>query len=197
MESKQLLTAGVDEAGRGCLAGPVVASAVIWPEGFKLKGLTDSKKLNHNTRASLRKRLEEILPKGSWAIGVSSSEEIDKVNILQATFLAMHRAIDQLLPQPNMLLIDGNRFKPYLNITHRCEIKGDARFQAISAASIFAKTYRDQIMLEAHLENPQYKWNANKGYPSRNHRIAMLKYGLSEIHRKSFKWQNPQIKLDF
>ena len=197
MKSKELLTAGVDEAGRGCLAGPVVASAVIWPEGFKLKGLTDSKKLNFRKRASLRKSLEEALPNGSWAIGVSSSEEIDKVNILQATFLAMHRAIEQLIPQPNLLLIDGNRFKPYPNIVHRCEIKGDARFQAISAASIFAKTHRDQIMLEAHMENPQYEWNANKGYPSKNHRVAMLKYGLTEIHRKSFKWRNPQIKLDF
>ena len=196
MNVKHLLTAGVDEAGRGCLAGPVVASAVIWPEGFQLKGLTDSKKLNANKRASFRKKLEETLPKGSWAIGVSSSEEIDKINILEATFLAMHRAIAKLKPKPNLLLIDGNGFRPYLNITYRCEIKGDARFQAISAASIFAKTYRDQIMLEAHLENPQYEWIANKGYPSRKHKIAMMKYGLSKIHRKSFKWQNPEIKKD-
>lgn len=191
------LVAGVDEAGRGCLAGPVIASAVIWPKGLKLKGLTDSKKLDFNKRASLRKRLETVLPQGSWAVGISNSEEIDKVNILQATFLAMHRAIDQLNTDPDLLLIDGNQFKPYRNIPHRCEIKGDIRFQAISAASIFAKTSRDEFMINAHEKLPQYGWDKNKGYPSLSHKLALMKFGTSELHRKSFKWKNPQKKIDF
>ncbi|MBT5023678.1 MAG: ribonuclease HII, partial [Flavobacteriales bacterium] len=138
--------AGVDEAGRGCLAGPVVAAAVIWPEGLTMPGLTDSKILSHRKRMALREDLIALLSDGQWAIGQASPEEIDQINILQATYLAMHRAIEQLRPQPNLLLIDGNRFNPFPGIEHRCEIKGDARFQAISAASIFAKTTRDAIM---------------------------------------------------
>ena len=190
-------TAGIDEAGRGCLAGPVFASAVIWPEGLQVKGLTDSKKLNFKKRASLRKKLEKILPKEYWAVGSSSPKEIDKLNILQATFLAMHRAIDRLGIDPNLLLIDGNQFKPYGNIPHRCEIKGDSRFQAISAASIFAKTSRDEFMIKAHEKLPEYGWDKNKGYPSLGHKLAMMEFGTSELHRKSFKWKNPQQEFDF
>ncbi|CAI8389492.1 MAG: Ribonuclease HII [Owenweeksia sp. TMED14] len=197
MINKQKYTAGLDEAGRGCLAGPVVASAVIWPDNYMLEGLTDSKKLNEKKRDLLRKNLEDCIPPGNWAVGISTPKEIDEINILQATFLAMHRAIEKLTVKPHLLLIDGNRFKPYLDIPYRCEIKGDARFQAISAASIFAKTYRDQLMKEAHEKNPDYGWNMNKGYPSANHKEALATYGMTSIHRKTFKWKTSQVKINF
>ena len=190
------MLAGVDEAGRGCLAGPVVAAAVLWPEGQTLKGLTDSKKLSETQRDGLRRALDDLLPKGHWAVGIASPEEIDAINILQATYLAMHRAISALKPAPEHLLIDGNRFKPYPGIPHQCEVKGDARFQAISAASIFAKTERDRLMREGHAQFPQYGWDRNKGYPSVGHRLALEAHGPCSWHRRSFTWKPAQLRLD-
>jgi ribonuclease HII len=193
---KILLQAGVDEAGRGCLAGPVVAAAVLWSEEYRVKGLTDSKVLSHRQRENLREQLEALLPEGHWAVGSASPAEIDEVNILQATYLAMHRAIAQLKPIPELLLVDGNRFKPYDGIEHRCEVKGDARFQAISAASIFAKTERDRIMESLHVEQPNYGWDRNKGYPSLGHREALERHGPCAWHRRSFAWKPSQLRLE-
>ena len=193
---KILLQAGVDEAGRGCLAGPVVAAAVLWSDEYRVKGLTDSKVLSHRQRENLREQLEVLLPAGHWAVGSASPAEIDEVNILQATYLAMHRAIAQLKPIPELLLVDGNRFKPYSGIEHRCEVKGDARFQAISAASIFAKTERDRIMASLHAEQPNYGWDRNKGYPSLGHREALERHGPCAWHRRSFAWKPSQLRLE-
>ncbi len=188
--------AGVDEAGRGPLAGPVVAAAVLWSDDYRVEGLTDSKKLSHRQRESLRLELESLLPAGHWAVGSASPAEIDEVNILQATYLAMHRAIEQLKPAPSLLLIDGNRFKAYPGIEHRCEVKGDARFQAISAASIFAKTERDRLMTALHAEFPHYGWDRNMGYPSPGHRTAIETHGPSPWHRRSFAWKPRQLQID-
>ncbi len=188
--------AGVDEAGRGPLAGPVVAAAVLWSDDYRVEGLTDSKKLSHRKRESLRLELESILPAGHWAVGSASPAEIDEVNILQATYLAMHRAIAQLQPAPTLLLVDGNRFKAYPGIEHRCEVKGDARFQAISAASIFAKTERDRLMTALHEEFPHYGWDRNMGYPSPGHRAAIEAHGPSPWHRRSFAWKPRQLQID-
>lgn len=188
--------AGVDEAGRGPLAGPVVAAAVLWSDDYRVEGLTDSKKLSHRQRESLRLELESLLPAGHWALGSASPAEIDEVNILQATYLAMHRAIAQLQPAPTLLLVDGNRFKAYPGIEHRCEVKGDARFQAISAASIFAKTERDRLMTALHEEFPHYGWDRNMGYPSPGHRAAIEAHGPSPWHRRSFAWKPRQLQID-
>lgn len=188
--------AGVDEAGRGPLAGPVVAAAVLWSDDYRVEGLTDSKKLSHRQRESLRLELESLLPAGHWAVGIASAAEIDEINILQATYLAMHRAIAQLEPAPTLLLVDGNRFKPYAGIAHRCEVKGDARFQAISAASIFAKTERDRVMTALHEEFPHYGWDRNMGYPSPAHRAALEVHGPSPWHRRSFAWKPSQLRLE-
>jgi ribonuclease HII len=188
--------AGVDEAGRGPLAGPVVAAAVLWSDDYRVEGLTDSKKLSHRQRESLRLELESLLPAGHWAVGSASPAEIDEVNILQATYLAMHRAIAQLQPAPTLLLVDGNRFKVYPGIEHRCEVKGDARFQAISAASIFAKTERDRLMTALHEEFPHYGWDRNMGYPSPGHRAAIEARGPSPWHRRSFAWKPRQLQID-
>ena len=188
--------AGVDEAGRGPLAGPVVAAAVLWSDDYRVEGLTDSKKLSHRQRESLRLELESLLPAGHWAVGSASPAEIDEVNILQATYLAMHRAIEQLTPAPSLLLIDGNRFKAYPGIEHRCEVKGDARFQAISAASIFAKTERDRLMTALHAEFPHYGWDRNMGYPSQGHRAALEVHGPCVWHRRSFAWKPSQLRLE-
>jgi len=193
---KILLQAGVDEAGRGCLAGPVLAAAVLWSEEYRVKGLTDSKVLGHRQRENLREQLEALLPEGHWAVGSASPAEIDEFNILQATYLAMHRAIAQLKPMPELLLVDGNRFKPYDGIEHRCEVKGDARFQSISAASIFAKTERDRIMASLHAEQPNYGWDRNKGYPSLGHREALERHGPCAWHRRSFAWKPSQLRLE-
>jgi ribonuclease HII len=193
---KILLQAGVDEAGRGCLAGPVVAAAVLWSEEYRVKGLTDSKVLSHRQRENLREQLEALLPAEHWAVGSASPAEIDEFNILQATYLAMHRAIAQLKPMPELLLVDGNRFKPYDGIEHRCEVKGDARFQSISAASIFAKTERDRIMESLHVEHPNYGWDRNKGYPSLGHREALERHGPCAWHRRSFAWKPSQLRLE-
>lgn len=192
---KGVIEAGCDEAGRGCLAGPVVAAAVILPPRFTNKTLNDSKQLTEKQRYELREIIEKKAI--TWAVGIVSPQEIDEINILNASFLAMHRAIDQLNQVPEHLLIDGNRFKDYKEIPHTCMVKGDGRFYSIAAASILAKTYRDDIMLELHNDFPNYQWDKSKGYPTKAHRAAIEKYGVTEHHRKSFKLIEPQMKLDF
>lgn len=182
---KTKVEAGCDEAGRGCLAGPVFAAAVILPKGFHNRFLQDSKQLSAAEREELREMIEQKAL--SWAVASVSSKEIDRINILNASFLAMHRAIDKLKVTPESLLIDGNRFKPYPKIPHTCIIKGDAKFQSIAAASILAKTYRDDYMKKLHVKFPHYGWEANKGYPTIEHRKAIAKYGVLEEHRKSFQ----------
>ena len=187
------IEAGCDEAGRGCLAGPVVAAAVILPKGFKNTTLNDSKVLSERKRVHLRPIIEkEAL---AWAIGVVSPQEIDKINILNASFLAMHRAIDRLNTKVELLLIDGNRFNPYPNITHRCIIKGDAKFMSIAAASILAKTHRDNFMKILDVKYPNYFWKQNKGYPTKQHRIGIVKFGITKHHRKSFQLLPSQLTL--
>lgn len=192
---KNKVEAGCDEAGRGCLAGPVVAAAVILPPKFKNDILDDSKKLTEKKRYALREIIEkEAL---AWAVGIVSPEEIDKINILNASFLAMHRAIDQLKLKPEQLLIDGNRFNPYNNTPHHCIIKGDGKYLAIAAASVLAKTYRDDLMLELHENFPIYDWDSNKGYPTKKHRLAIREYGNTPHHRKTFGMQPDQLSLEF
>lgn len=181
-ESK--IEAGCDEAGRGCLAGPVVAASVILPKDFHHPFLNDSKQLSEKKRDLLR----PIIEQEAIAFGVSfiSSEEIDEINILKASFLGMHRAVDQLSVQPELLLIDGNRFIPYKSIPHLCVIKGDGKYLNIAAASILAKTYRDEYMLELHSRFPMYDWNNNKGYPTEKHRAAIKEFGPTSFHRQTF-----------
>jgi len=187
------IEAGCDEAGRGSLAGPVVASAVILPKGFNNTTLNDSKVLSEKKRKHLRYIIEKEAI--AWAIGVVSSQEIDKINILNASFLAMHRAIDDLNTKVELLLIDGNRFNPYSNIAHRCIIKGDAKFMSIAAASILAKTYRDDFMKILDKKHPNYFWKQNKGYPTKQHRIGIVKFGTTKHHRKSFQLLPYQLTL--
>lgn len=187
--------AGCDEAGRGCLAGPVFAAAVILPPDFSCELLNDSKQLNEKTRYNLRKVIEEQAV--AWAVGVVSHSEIDQINILNASFLAMHRAVAGLKTVPEHLLIDGNRFKKYQDIPHTCVVKGDAKFLAIAAASVLAKTYRDDFMMELNEEYPQYGWNQNKGYPTVKHRLAIEEYGVTPYHRLTFNLTNKQLRLDF
>ncbi len=193
--TKGLIEAGCDEAGRGCLAGPVVAAAVILPEIFRNELLNDSKKLSEKQRMSLRPIVEQEAL--AWGVGIVSPEEIDKINILNASFLAMHRAIDQLHQIPEQLLIDGNRFNPYHNTAHHCIIKGDGKYLSIAAASVLAKTYRDEIMEELDFDFPEYTWKNNKGYPTVAHRDAIRKIGASPHHRKSFQLLPSQLKLEF
>lgn len=180
----KLVEAGCDEAGRGCLAGPVVAAAVILPKDFKNEILNDSKKLTESKREKLR----HIIEKEALAFAVSFvfEKEIDQINILNASFTAMHRAVDQLKIKPELLLIDGNRFNPYPNIPHECIIKGDGKYLSIAAASILAKTYRDEYMEKIHQEFPVYDWNKNKGYPTKKHRQEIYKHGECKYHRMSF-----------
>lgn len=182
--SEYKFEAGLDEAGRGCLAGPVTAAAVILPNGFKNSILTDSKALSEKQRNKLRPIIEE--ESVAWAVAHVSPLEIDEHNILQASFIAMHRALDQLLVKPEFLAIDGNRFKAYADIPHQCEIKGDGRFLNIAAASILAKTHRDEAMEQLDLEFPQYNWKKNKGYPTKAHRMAIVENGSTKHHRLSF-----------
>jgi ribonuclease HII len=179
------IEAGVDEAGRGCLAGPVVAAAVILPPEYENEWLNDSKQLSKEDRNQLRTEIENIAV--AFAVGQASHEEIDKINILQASFLAMHRAIEQLSTRPDHLLIDGNRFSPYPLIPHTCIVKGDAKFMNIAAASILAKTYRDEIMEILSQEYPQYKWESNAGYPTIFHRKAIQEHGFTPYHRMTFR----------
>lgn len=191
---KNLIEAGCDEAGRGCLAGPVVAASVILPKNYKNKFLDDSKKLNEKQRYSLRTEIEkEAL---HWAYAIVNNHEIDEINILNASFLAMHRAIDQLKQVPELLLIDGNRFNKYKKINHQCIIKGDGKFLSIAAASVLAKTYRDDIMLDLHSKFPMYKWNENKGYPTKAHRAAIKEHGATDFHRMTFTLLPAQLELD-
>lgn len=190
---KLLIEAGCDEAGRGCLAGPVFAAAVIFPKKFKNSLINDSKKLNDEQRKLLRKVIEEEAI--AWAVGVVSAKEIDEINILNASFLAMHRAIDQLKVTPQSLLIDGNRFNKYKKIPHTCIIEGDAIYMSIAAASILAKTYRDDYMDELHLQFPSYDWLNNKAYGTPKHLKAIKEYGITDHHRKSFKISTYQPEL--
>lgn len=189
------IEAGCDEAGRGCLAGAVYAAAVILPPDFKNEMLNDSKQLTEKQRYALRSVIEESAL--AWAVGIVSSEEIDQINILNASFLAMHRAIDQLKIRPQHLLIDGNRFNPYPGIPHTTIVKGDGKYLSIAAASILAKTYRDDYMNELHREYPVYDWDHNKGYPTKKHRAAIAAHGISPYHRKSYNLLgNGQLTLD-
>lgn len=180
-----LVEAGCDEAGRGCLAGPVFAAAVILPEDYNHPELNDSKQLSEKKRDRLREVIEREAI--AWAVGEYSPQEIDEVNILNASFLSMHRALDQLKTTPESLLIDGNRFKPYQEIPHHCIIKGDGKYLSIAAASVLAKTYRDERMLALHAEFPHYDWDRNKGYPTKAHRAAIAKHGATPHHRMSFR----------
>ena len=178
------IEAGCDEAGRGCLAGPVFAAAVILPPDFREPRLRDSKKLSPSLRYELR---EIILSKAlAWGVGMASPAEIDRLNILRASFLAMHRAIEKLAPVPDLLLIDGNRFAPYKDIPYQCIVRGDDLLAPVAAASVLAKTFRDDYMVQLHDEFPQYGWNKNKGYPTLFHRQALTLNGPSPHHRKSF-----------
>jgi len=192
--NRHLLECGTDEAGRGCLAGPVTAAAVILPDNFKNKILTDSKQLSEKKRELLKPLIEEQ----AICFGVAHimMEEIDKINILNASILGMHHSIDQLTQQPQFIAIDGNRFKPYKEIPYECVIKGDGKYLHIAAASILAKTYRDAFMEKIHLEYPMYNWKQNKGYPTKEHREAIRKYGITKYHRKSFRLLPEQYKLD-
>lgn len=194
--NKDLIEAGCDEAGRGCLAGAVYAAAVILPTDFENELLNDSKQLTEKQRYVLREIIEkEAL---AWAVGVVSSEEIDKINILNASFLAMHRAVDQLNLRPQHLLIDGNRFKKYQNLPHTTVIKGDGKYLSIAAASILAKTYRDDYMNHLHEEFPCYDWNSNKGYPTKKHRAAIAAHGTTPHHRMTFNLLGDgQLELNF
>ncbi|NRF38848.1 ribonuclease HII [Pedobacter foliorum] len=189
----ELLEAGCDEAGRGCLAGPVFAAAVILPPDFIAGELTDSKKLTHKQRCNLRVIIEKEAI--AWAVAEVDNLEIDNINILNASFLAMHRAVEKLTVQPQYLSIDGNRFKAYPNIPHTCIVKGDGKYLNIAAASILAKTHRDEFMENISLQYPHYQWQQNKGYPTIVHRMAALEHGLSPFHRKTFTISNPQLAL--
>ena len=190
------IEAGCDEAGRGCLAGAVYAAAVILPSDFKNEMLNDSKQLTEKQRYALRSVIEESAL--AWAVGIVSPEEIDQINILNASFLAMHRAIDQLKIRPEHLLIDGNRFNPYPNIPHTTIVKGDGKYLSIAAASILAKTYRDDYMNQLHREYPVYDWDHNKGYPTKKHRAAIAEHGTTPYHRMTFNLLGgEQLSLDF
>lgn len=193
--NEDLIEAGCDEAGRGCLAGPVFAAAVILPPDFECEELNDSKQLSEKARYNLRPHIEQHAL--AWAVGIVSNEEIDQINILNASFLAMHRAIDQLQIRPEHLLIDGNRFKQYQNIPHSCIVKGDGKFMPIAAASILAKTYRDDFMLKIGNDHPMYQWDKNKGYPTAKHRQVIAEIGITQHHRKSFNLTNRQTEINF
>jgi ribonuclease HII len=190
-----LTEAGCDEAGRGCLAGPVVAAAVILPKNFKHNVLNDSKKLTPKQRLELR---DEIMKSAiAWSVASVDNEEIDVINILRASVKAMHKAIDGLQKEPQFLLIDGNRFYPYKAINHSTVIRGDSIYFSIAAASVLAKTHRDEYMDKIHNEFPEYGWNKNKGYPTLFHRAAILKNGITPYHRRSFALLDTQMKMEF
>ncbi|PIF01586.1 MAG: ribonuclease HII [Maribacter sp.] len=186
---------GTDEAGRGCLAGPVTAAALILPKGFENTVLNDSKQLSETKRDSLRPIIEE----NAVCFGVAHIQpaEIDKINILNASILAMHKAIDQLTYDLKFIIVDGNRFKPYRDVPYECIIKGDGKYMAIAAASVLAKTHRDAYMARLHGEFPMYNWKKNKGYPTKEHREAIRKYGITPYHRKSFRQLPQELTLKF
>jgi len=191
---EKFIEAGCDEAGRGCLAGPVYAAAVIWPQGKTIPRINDSKTLNEKVRNELRIEIEANAI--AHAVAWVDNREIDKINILNASFLAMHRALDKLKKVPELLIIDGNRFNTYKKIQHECIIGGDGKYASIAAASILAKTYRDEFMLKIHEEFGQYGWDHNKGYATRFHKQAISRFGLSMYHRRSFNCMAGQLKLD-
>lgn len=190
---KHLIEAGCDEAGRGCLAGPVFAAAVILPQNFRNKLLNDSKQLNEEDRLKCRAIIERKAV--AYAVARVEHDEIDQINILNASFLAMHKALDMLAVRPELLLIDGNRFKKYQDLPHECVIKGDGKFMSIAAASILAKTYRDEYMRSIADHHPEYDWLNNKGYPTPKHREAVINFGLSPFHRRTFRITDPQLDL--
>lgn len=192
--SKDLVEAGCDEAGRGCLAGPVFAAAVILPKNFTSDVLDDSKKLTHKQREDLRPLIQEVAI--AWSVAQVDALEIDRINILNASFAAMHLAIQSLKVQPQLLLIDGNRFREYPGIPHQCIVQGDGKFLSIAAASVLAKTYRDDYMLGMHEQFPQYGWNKNKGYPTKKHREGIARFGVTPIHRMSYNLLG-QLLIDF
>jgi len=190
------IEAGCDEAGRGCLAGSVYAAAVILPEGYQNELLNDSKQLSEKKRYQLREIIERDAV--AWAVGIVTPEEIDKINILNASILAMHRALDELKVRPEAIIVDGNRFKPYQKLPHTTIVKGDGKYLAIAAASILAKTYRDDYMNQLAEEYPQYDWLSNKGYPTKKHREAIKQFGITPYHRKSYNLLGDgQLSLDF
>lgn len=191
---KNKVEVGCDEAGRGCLAGPVVAAAVILPKDFSHPFLNDSKQLSEKKRRLLKTEIEEKAL--AYAVGIVDHKEIDEINILNASFLAMHRALDQVKTPFESILIDGNRFKQYKEFEHHCIIKGDGKYLNIAAASILAKTYRDEIMEQLDMEFPQYAWKKNKGYPTQEHRAAIKKFGVNENHRLSFRLLPEQLSLE-
>jgi ribonuclease HII len=188
-----LIEAGCDEAGRGCLAGPVFAAAVILPHNFKHKLLNDSKQLSEDVRYKLRKEIEKKAI--AFAVASVDNVEIDEINILNASFLAMHRAIDKLHLKPGFLIIDGNRFNKYQDMPHQCIVEGDAKYLSIAAASILAKTYRDDYMLQIAQEHPEYNWHTNKGYPTIKHRNTVLELGFTPYHRKTFTVTRPRATI--
>ncbi|WBX76262.1 ribonuclease HII [Tenacibaculum ovolyticum] len=191
--SGNTLEAGTDEAGRGCLSGPVVAAAVILPKNFKHDLLNDSKQLSEKKRQELRPYIEEHAL--AYGVAFVSHEEVDEINVLQASITGMHRAIEQLSIQPKFIIVDGNKFKPYKEISHETIVKGDAKYMSIAAASVLAKTYRDDYMEKIHKEHPQYNWKKNKGYPTKEHRNAIREFGITQYHRKTFKLLPEQFKL--
>ena len=191
----KLVECGTDEAGRGCLAGPVTAAAVILPPYYSHALLTDSKKLTAKQRTELRKEIEQVAI--AYGIAHVLPERIDEINILNASIEAMHLAIEKLNPKPEYILVDGNRFTPYLDIPHKCMIKGDARFLNIAAASVLAKTERDDFMKKLHSKSPDYGWDTNKGYPTTKHREGIQSVGVSQWHRKSFTLLLTQMQFDF
>lgn len=189
----ELIEAGCDEAGRGCLAGPVFAAAVILPADFHHPLLNDSKQLKEDARYELRSMVETEAV--AWAVASVDNAEIDQINILNASFLAMHRALDLLSMRPEFLIIDGNRFNKYQAVPHQCVIEGDGKYFSIAAASILAKTYRDDFMKKIAMEHPQYDWHSNKGYPTIKHRKTVLELGYTPYHRRSFKISDPQLTI--
>ncbi len=193
---EDLIEAGCDEAGRGCLAGSVYAAAVILPSDYQNELLNDSKKLTAKKRYALREEIERDAI--AWAVGIVTPEEIDKINILNASFLAMHRALDQLQVRPEAVIVDGNRFNPYQDLPSTTIVKGDGKYLSIAAASILAKTYRDDYMLSLAEEYPQYDWQSNMGYPTKKHRQAILEHGITPYHRKSYNLLGDgQLSFDF
>jgi len=193
---KDVIEAGCDEAGRGCLAGPVYAAAVILPPDFRNDMLNDSKQLSEKKRYALRQVIErEAL---AWAVGIVTNKEIDQINILRASILAMHRALDTLKLRPEEVIVDGNRFTPYKKLPYTTIVKGDSKYLSIAAASILAKTYRDDCMLDLHKDYPQYHWDSNKGYPAPTHRQAIREHGTTPYHRMSFNLLgSPQLEFNF
>ncbi|MEE0620181.1 MAG: ribonuclease HII [Prevotella sp.] len=189
------MEAGCDEAGRGCLAGSVYAAAVILPADYDNPDLNDSKQMSHSRRYALRQQIMDDAV--AWAVGVVTPEEIDQINILNASILAMHRALDQLGVRPEAVIVDGNRFKPYGNLPYTTIVKGDGKYQAIAAASILAKTFRDDYMDALDDECPQYGWRRNKGYPTREHREAIRQHGITPYHRRSYNLTGQELPLPF